>query len=432
MESLRTRTLHQLFFGASVAAAIAVFGWWIFTIVSRTPNLPFTDEWTWADLSIASRTSQDIIPLLTGVHNGHRNVFGSLIFLLIDRLGGWNVIAEDIVGLAILMIGLISLRFFVARHLPAISRDIVFAFGALTIAGAQAFENFLIGYNIDWQICTAAVLIVADRITAGGRRNMIIAASAALIASFSSSQGLLIWVAGACALVLLKRPRAFVAWLACATVCIGVYFIGYSVDGQDALRVHNFTEFRHFVEALLGVPLNAHLSVKMLRDIGVVVFFGVIAAPIIAYFAKVDLKSLAGWAVFAFYGLAATILTAFTRGGIGPEQAFSPRYESLSVFVILGVVGVFATIVKVINRPTISVGATCIGLTLCGIAALASQYSSTVVTLYESQRAEEVRVLLANQESKYAEFAYPNPQALNAWLRALDSVGDNPLRKLVK
>ena len=407
------RTVEQVFSGTSLATAVAVCGWWLLTILTRTPNLPFTDEWTWAEVSIASRSSQNVFPLLTGLHNGHRNIFGSLIFLLIDRLGGWNVIAEDIVGLAILMIGLISLRLFLARHLPAISRDIVFAFGALTIAGAQAFENFLIGYNIDWQICTAAVLIVADRITAGGRRNMIIAASVALIASFSSSQGLLIWVAGACALLLLKRNRAFVAWLACATVCIGVYFIGYSADGQDALRVHNFTEFRHFVEALLGVPLNAHLSVKMLRDIGVLVFFGLIAAPITAYVAKVDLKSLAGWAVFAFYGFAATILTAFTRGGIGPEQVFSPRYESLSVFVILGVVGVLATVVKVVDRRIVSIGAACVGLILCGVAASASQYSSSVVTLYESQRTEEVHVLLAHQETKYAEFAYPNLQALN-------------------
>ena len=212
VESLRKRALEKFSLALSLATGIAACGWWFWTILTRTPNLPFTDEWTWAEVSIASRTSQNVFPLLTSVHNGHRNVFGTLIFLIIDRLGGWNVIAEDLVGLAIVSTGLVYFRLLLTRQLPAISRDIVFAFGVLTIAGAQAYENFLIGYNIDWQICTAAVLIVADRITAGGRRNILLSAGAASIASFSSSQGLLIWVAGACALTLLKRPRALLAW----------------------------------------------------------------------------------------------------------------------------------------------------------------------------------------------------------------------------
>ena len=76
-----------------------------------------------------------------------------------------------------------------------------------------------------------------------------------------------------------------------------------------------------------------------------------------------------------------------------------------------------------------SISATFIGLIFCGLAAAASEYSSTVVTLYESQRTEEVRVLLRHQDARYAELAYPNPQALITWLNGLDTVGDNPVQK---
>src|SRR6202011_6132042 len=120
-------------------------------------------------------------------------VAGDLLFLAIDRLGGWNVVREELLGLAFVVAGLIALYRLMQRTLPPLAADGAFAVASWLLAGPIAFENFLIGGNLGWPLCTAAVIVVVERLSAPRRssRDAALAAIVALVASFSLAQGLL-------------------------------------------------------------------------------------------------------------------------------------------------------------------------------------------------------------------------------------------------
>ncbi len=403
-------------------------GWWLVTILTRTPNVPFTDEWSWAQLAIADRRHEPLLALLWEPHNGHRNVVGSLLFLAIDRIGGWSVIAEDVLGLAFLCIGLAFFRLYLARVLPPIARDIVFTFAVLLIAGSQAYENFLIGYNINWQICTAAALIMPERLTAKGEYAVVTAGALIVIASFSSGQGMLLWPAGGVVLLLQRRWRSSLTWGTLAAVCVATYLIGYHPGGQEQLRAHGLREAARFLKILLAVPLNVHFAGSALKNAGIVIGACIALTVVAERLIGVSRELTAGWYGLFVYGGLASVLTAWTRAGLGPEQALSPRYESLVAFVLIAAVGIGCQAAIALADQRLLYAAGVGGLALCAVAVLAVRWSASIVSVYEAQRADELFALQRHHVNDYARLADAPATVLQAWLADLDKVRDNPVR----
>ena len=174
----------------------------------RESGVPFWDEWEWADLAYQVRTGGEYLGLLWAPHNGHHNVVPDMIFLLIDRWSGWSPRAEELVGIAALIAAQTALWFVVKRSLRRF-RFVAFAILSALLYNPAQYESFSMGFNVGWEICTAAIVVMVERLTSRDLSPLVVgqAALAALIGSLTSGQGLLLWPIGL-AIVILRRPLA--------------------------------------------------------------------------------------------------------------------------------------------------------------------------------------------------------------------------------
>ena len=131
------------------------------------------------------------------------------------------------------------------------------------------FENALWGFQIAWyvvMICLAGTLAVLDREQVNGP-SLAIGAAIAVIGSFSSLQGLLIWPAALVLLLYRRRSRKMLAaWVITAVATAGLYHYHFSTSplGYSPINpfLHPAFEVKLFIFSLgnvtgkpLGIPL---------------------------------------------------------------------------------------------------------------------------------------------------------------------------------
>lgn len=402
--------------------------WWLRQILRRTPDVPFTDEWVWTPVAVAIHHGFIPWALLWAPHNGHRNFVGSLIFVALDAAGGWSVVREDLVGLAVVSAGLVAFAIFARRVFSPIFAAGVVLGAAVVLAGPQPFENFLIGYNIDWQLCTAALLVLAERLTARDRAALPVALGAALVASFSSAQGLLLWGAGFLILLVQRASRMTLAvWTGLAALTFAAYSVGYDASGAPGMHPANLRGALIYATTLVGVPLRDDFSLRGVAVLGVVLSATLIVLAIAAARVAVPRAANGVFAGFAFYGLAAVALTTYARGGLPVVEATSPRYASLTGFILLAAIGFGISIAQKV-RPQARIMLTVVGAVATLLLARTVRMEASVVQVYEDRRARELTALRNHDTTVYRDLAYPDPGALEEWLRELAAVNDGPLR----
>ena len=310
----------------SVAAALLmplVVG---FLMLRRAVNVPFLDEWSWAALSVALHRGTLAWPDIVAQHNEHRNVVANLIFLGIDRTIGWNILAEQLVSFALLVIAQIAAWFLTARRWP------LFAAISLLLWSLAQWENFALGYNVGWNVCTAALFVLlasfAARIDAP---RMLLAAFAATVATFASAQGALLFPIGFALIAYNARRRALalIVWSAIAAAAAAVFFSGYvAAPGSGGPPVGTFVLY---VLTVLGTPIGAWWGLS-----------GCVAVGALAFRCRNEPRVLAVWSCAAFYAVANAVLIAWSRFALGLDSALSSHYAALALFLYVAVAGLAA------------------------------------------------------------------------------------------
>lgn len=334
------------------SAAIAVLAPLILIVstIRWSVDVPFWDEWDWADLVYHARTGTLTFAEIVAPHNEHRNTIPNIVFVLLDRFGSWHVFHEQLVSLAIIIGGQIVLWRLIRRTVPGARGAMTFAAMSFVVCGLGQWENFALGYNIGWNICTTAAIAVVALLSARRRTgwHVALAAAIAFAASFSSGQGLLLWPVGLLTIALVPRNarRSATAWMLAGVVVIALFYTDYHVvaSGQGA-RLGDALPCVVYALTYLGSALRDG-SGNVQATIGGVVLaaaFCIVTWADVAHRERSTMVRHAPWYAFALYALLGAAFTAAARVRMGLDSATANHYVAVALFLELAIVGLVAS-----------------------------------------------------------------------------------------
>jgi hypothetical protein len=336
--------IRPIAIATSVLAPLAV----AFFMLLQAVNVPFQDEWSWAVLSVAlhrgALTWNDVL----NQHGEHRNIVANLIFLAIDRSMGWNILAEELVSFALLAVAQIAAWFLVAAVVPPARRWPLFAVISALLWSFSQWENFALGYNVGWNVCTMALFVLlalfASRID---MPRLALGAAMAILATFSSAQGALLFPIGFVLIARNAQPRARALGIwGAATIAAAVLFL----SGYVAAPVAAFASpvmFIRYVLTVLGSPIGAWWGLSACIAVGSLALIGF---GVLAFRCRREERAIAVWSCAAFYAIINAAIIAEARFLLGPESALISHYAGLALFLYVAVAGLAATSWETIAR----------------------------------------------------------------------------------
>lgn len=196
-------------------------------------DVPVADEWNLAPDLRALELAQTRFSDLWRLHNEHRLLFPRVVLLAVAWFSGWNTLAEMYVSFCLLLLILLFWwRMF--RHIEPTG---LWAFVPLAwlICSLGQWENLLTGWQLQFYLGVLAVLLAAERLSRGTWPSLCAAVACGVVASFSFSNGLLVWPAGLISLALMRAGRLqLTAWAACGALVIAAYFFDYRAPAGHA------------------------------------------------------------------------------------------------------------------------------------------------------------------------------------------------------
>jgi hypothetical protein len=309
-------------------------------MVKRAVNVPFLDEWSWAALSVALHRGTLTWPMIAAQHNEHRNLVANLIFLGIDRTIGWNVLAEQLVSFALLAVAQIAAWLLVRATTAPARRWPLFAVISLLLWSLAQWENFALGYNVGWNVCTAALFVLlAALVTRVDATRIVVALSATLVATFASAQGVLLMPIG---LVLVARDArwrrpAIIVWSLAAAAMLAAFLHGY--ERAPSGGAPSLFPFIVYFLAVLGTPIGAWWGLSGSVAVGAL---GLIGFGLLVWRCRAEPLALTVWSCAAFYAIANAALIAASRFSLGYDSALSSHYAALALFLYVAVAGLTA------------------------------------------------------------------------------------------
>jgi hypothetical protein len=353
---LRSRAIAL---ACSIVAIVLPIALWLL-IAKTAVDIPYWDEWEWADLVYRFHVGTLTFADLWAQHNEHRLLFPQLIMLGLDKFGGWSPVREQYVSLFFVVCSQIGIFVMIRRTIHGIAGPITGALASIILYGLWQSENFSWGFQMAWFLCNAAVIAVAALLTKPERGVRATAAAGliAIVASFSSSQGLIAWAVGAVAIVMTQRHSARIlpAWLLGAAASYAVYahdlrtssvehfnllahplsglFYIFTYLGSPVARSAGAAMHRILIEA--GAPLAQTVDVNTVYPSAAA---GIVVSLVLAAALAADLRRPARrrhflirgpWYALATFPLVCGVATASGRATLGTAQALSSRYTSVS------------------------------------------------------------------------------------------------------
>jgi len=250
----------------------------------------------WDDVTVIAHSYSHLFDWssLWAQHNENRIFFPNLIVLVLARTTSFNVQVEEYLSAAMLVASVALILRAHKRRSP--NTPWLYYTPVLVLAFSFVqYENTLEGFQLAWYLVLfslAVTVSLIDRVTLS-RLTFIAAVAAAVVGSFSSVQGLLIWPAGLLLLYHRRRGASFMAvWVAAAIATTTLYFHNLNAsegapDHGYALH-HPWVALKFFVFAV-GDIVGVYPQYDKPANAGVMVL-GIV------------ILGLAGWSV-ALYGI---------------------------------------------------------------------------------------------------------------------------------
>ena len=220
--------------------------WGIFIVSFYGINVVHVDEWYLISLVSNHNVS---FGTLWKQFNEHRMIVPFIIQIILGFCSAWNT--KIFMYFSVILLGLtyfLISRYYISDNGYSSAFDIVVSvLSGLGIFNTCQHENLLLGFQIAWVIVMAASVgsffFFSQYYENGKRRDIVLALLLAVLASFSSLHGLIIWVAYFCLAVLLliskeRFPKGgFIAVFITAAITFIMYFTGWhSVSQHYGLR----------------------------------------------------------------------------------------------------------------------------------------------------------------------------------------------------
>ncbi len=322
------------------------------TVLRRAVDVPFYDEWDWADLVYAAHTHTLTLAQLWQPHAEHRIFISNVLMLGMSALGGWQVIRQQIASVLFLACTQLFLWQLLRRTIPVSRQGACFLATTVVLFGFAQYENLEWGFQMAWFLCNLGLVIAVWALTRPQRatRDTLLAIVAATIASLSSSQGLFIWGAGLIAIVAMPRSRirTGVAWVVGGLIVTIVVRSGMAQYDTGHVGMSQANLLLRFVPTYLGASIAASFAALPSLAAGVLVLVALaLFALLAARGSLVRLVRLAPWLALASYAVFGAGFTALNRAGFGVDAAMTSRYATISEFAwIAAIACTFATVAR--------------------------------------------------------------------------------------
>lgn len=274
-------------------------------------------------------------------HNEHRIVFPEIVFATdLLLLHGQEILPICFGFLCYFSNWLVlTWAFWSIQSIPPLLRAIGALVSGLIVGWQGSAFNIVDSFLLQWTLTQIAVLLSLAFLVrlkeSAEQRYLIALIGAAIVATYSSANGLLLWpiLIGAALLLQVRRTHLLALSIA-AVFSIGLYFVGYKFTGTLSLKnllLHPIYLIE-FVGTYLSMPLGALKSSRFGMHLGVTAICIVVILAIAAIRSRF-IRSRAGFVLFGFYLFVAMTALLTAAGRMDPaDPTFSnakpPRYVS--------------------------------------------------------------------------------------------------------
>lgn len=363
-------------FGAPLAA-------YFWMIHHYAVNVVFLDQWS--DVNLAGRSYAQTLTVgnLWTQHGEQRMFFPNLVMLLLVHFTHMNIVLEEYLSALMLCTAAALLIWTHKRRTPSRSW-IVYCPVAIVLLSLVQAESTLFGFQLAWY---AAILMLATTLFLLDQPSLSsslqgAALVTAVIGSFCTIQGLIIWPAAFILSYQRRRPKSWlIVWSVAAVVTVLIY--EYRFENNQA--VPSYLTALHLPGAavrsyfqVIGGVLGVRLQDPNSGVSTAIVLFGVLLFLIAIYALATrglrrDTSSGApiGIALICF-GLIYALGFAYARVFFGPSTASSSQYTTFTLFLL---VGCYLSLLDTPARPSPTASrakriAPLVGLVLIGVICL--------------------------------------------------------------
>ncbi len=309
-------------------------------------NAIFGDQWYDVPVIRESYVHFPNWSSLWALHDDNRILFPNLIVLALAHTARFNISIEEYLSALMLIAATAVLIWTHKRRSPQTSLLAYCPIAFLMLSLAQ-WSNALWGFQIAWFLVLLALALTVSFLDRPRQRwwTVGLAVCFAVVASYSSLQGLLVWPVGFVLLYLRQRQRwIFASWVAAAAMTVLLYFINYSnpyaTNPRTAL-LHPYAAAKFYLFALgdivgvqmkYGGPGNA-----LVMTFGIVI----LALALIVLFRwglRRDTETAAPLGVvLIIFGLLFDVLITDGRIAFGLWGASQSRYTTNDILVLAGI-----------------------------------------------------------------------------------------------
>ena len=323
-------------------------------------NVVRSDQWADVTLIAKSYDGQLTLSALWAQHAENRILFPNLIALAMSRVDAFNISVEEYISASLLFAAIALI--IVAHKRPSPDRPwIAYCPVAILMASIVQAENTLWGFQLAWYlvlVLLAGVIFILDRPSLSMLENtgaMILA----VIGSYSSLQGLFIWVAGLLLLLYRRRPTVLIVeWVAAGTLTTALYV--YKLNTQAGVpsyltAIHLPRQaVRFYFESIgdvLGVPLQTNgVSADLVTGVGIVIVALAFLTLWLGHRAREKHTAAPVGMALIVFGLLFALSTTWGRTYGGPAAASASRYTTYDLLILAGAYLTFLAL----PRPAVS------------------------------------------------------------------------------
>lgn len=298
----------------------------------------------WADINVIAHPT---LSTLWMQHNEDRILFPNLIVLALAHTNHFNIHSEDFLS-GIMLVGSAGLFIMAHKRRSPSTLWLFYCPVVIVMLSFVQFGNALWGFQIAWYLVLlslACALFVLDRpmLTWWG---LLAAMAVAIVGSFSSLQGLLIWPAGLVLLYSRSRPKNVIAvWVLAGIVTGSLYFYHYSSATADAGSTSSYM-FSHplaaaeFYLSAIGDIVGEQLSPVghnyVIIGLGTIIF-AVAIWVLITYGLRRDESGRAIGVALICVGLLFDVTITAGRAAYGTYYSDASRYTTFDLLVLVGI-----------------------------------------------------------------------------------------------
>jgi hypothetical protein len=331
----------------------------------------WADQWALVDLfeAIAEVNLPSVFGELWELNNNHRMIFPKLIFAATAFLSNWNIIYE-----LYWSFGLATLSFFILYKLAELTTQTtsIFLFHTINLMTCLLmfswvqYTNWLWGFQIALFLINFCV-ILASFILAyppfNPQTKLKLAGILCIIASFSSAQGLVSWLALIPSILTVsatspgQRIKRFILWLMLFCVSSFAYSIQYSsvpiteyyeTVNYDSIW-HKLRVYTHFFLNVVAAPLTKNSAVSLIFGLIIIscfVFlilrFWVQRPSILNPFRVVFFSESAPWLSIGLFSILCSLLMTIGRADLGADYGLTTsRYTTHSILLLIAILHLF-------------------------------------------------------------------------------------------